>query len=64
MATDRPARDDSGENYEVEITDEMIEAGRSKLTGFVVSDLFDGFVNPSDVVEEIYRAMFLCRPQV
>jgi hypothetical protein len=46
----------------VEITSEMIDAGRAELVASA-RDVVEGFANPSDVVEAIYRAMFLARPQ-
>lgn len=48
---------------DIEVTPEMVAAGRAELDGFVVRDIVDGFVNPGDVVVSIYRAMFSSRPQ-
>ena len=50
-------------NDEPEITPEMIAAGCAELDGFVARDIAEGFINPSDVVVAIYRAMFLSLPR-
>ena len=47
----------------VEITAEMVSAGRAELDGSVARDIVDGFLNPADVAVAVYRAMFLSRPQ-
>jgi hypothetical protein len=52
METDRPAREDGGENCEIEITPEMIEAG---VMAVLCSDR--RVESSEDIISKIYSAM-------
>jgi hypothetical protein len=54
---DRPARETDVEECEVEITPEMIVAGRRALDSFSLVDLVDGWQSVEEVVCEVFAAM-------
>jgi hypothetical protein len=47
---------------EIEITNEMIEAGTEQLSGGVGRDLHEGWISSEEVARAVYLAMRRLRP--